>query len=121
MAAAPAAAWIVDKGLVSDRAVIDTAVAKYSDHLQTHDASAPPWFVPAPLCSAVKRIRQSHSRREYTSLATFRRKNEGLSPVFSLPAGPPFSRPVQVATPADQRWEERRVGEEYKTPTAPQP
>src|ERR1019366_5333977 len=35
-------------------------------------------------------------------LATFRRKNEGLSPVFSLPAGPPFSRPVQVATPADQ-------------------
>jgi hypothetical protein len=35
-------------------------------------------------------------------LATFRRKNEGLSPVFSLLAGPPFRWPVQVAVPADQ-------------------
>src|ERR1035437_5754261 len=35
-------------------------------------------------------------------LATFRRKNEGLSRVFSLLAGPPFIWPIQVAMPADQ-------------------
>jgi transposase len=40
VAAAPVAARIVDKGLVSDRVVIDTVVAKYSDHLPLYRQSA---------------------------------------------------------------------------------
>src|ERR1019366_8497762 len=38
--AAPLAARIVDKGLVSDRVVIDTVVAKYCDHLPLYRQSA---------------------------------------------------------------------------------
>ena len=38
--AAPLPARIVDKGLVSDRVVIDTVVAKYSDHLPLYRQSA---------------------------------------------------------------------------------
>ncbi len=38
--AAPAPARIIDKGLVSDRLVIDTVVAKYSDHLPLYRQSA---------------------------------------------------------------------------------
>lgn len=38
--AAPAPARIIDKGLVSDRMVIDTVVAKYSDHLPLYRQSA---------------------------------------------------------------------------------
>ena len=37
--AAPAPARIIDKGLVSDRVVIDTMVAKYSDHLPLYRQS----------------------------------------------------------------------------------
>jgi transposase len=37
---APAPARIIDKGLVSDRMVIDTLVAKYSDHLPLYRQSA---------------------------------------------------------------------------------
>jgi transposase len=37
---APAPARIIDKGLVSDRVVIDTVVAKYSDHLPLYRQSA---------------------------------------------------------------------------------
>ncbi|MGH9343913.1 MAG: IS66 family transposase [Terriglobia bacterium] len=40
VAAAPLPARIVDKGLVSDRVVIDTVVAKYSDHLPLYRQSA---------------------------------------------------------------------------------
>jgi transposase len=40
VAAAPVAARIIDKGLVSDRIVIDTVVAKYSDHLPLYRQSA---------------------------------------------------------------------------------
>ena len=40
VAAAPAAARIIDKSLVSDRVVIDTVVAKYSDHLPLYRQSA---------------------------------------------------------------------------------
>jgi transposase len=40
VAAAPAPARIIDKGLVSDRVVIDTVVAKYSDHLPLYRQSA---------------------------------------------------------------------------------
>ena len=40
VAAAAAPARIVDKGLVSDRVVIDTVVAKYSDHLPLYRQSA---------------------------------------------------------------------------------
>jgi transposase len=40
VAAAPAPARIVEKGLVSDRVVIDTVVAKYSDHLPLYRQSA---------------------------------------------------------------------------------
>jgi len=40
VAAAPAPARIVEKGLVSDRVVIDTLVAKYSDHLPLYRQSA---------------------------------------------------------------------------------
>ncbi len=38
--AAPAPARIVEKGLVSDRVVLDTVVAKYSDHLPLYRQSA---------------------------------------------------------------------------------
>jgi transposase len=38
--AAPAPARIIDKGLVSDRVVMDTVVAKYSDHLPLYRQSA---------------------------------------------------------------------------------
>jgi transposase len=38
--AAPVPARIIDKGLVSDRVVIDTLVAKYSDHLPLYRQSA---------------------------------------------------------------------------------
>lgn len=40
VAAAPTPARIIDKGLVSDRVVIDTVVAKYSDHLPLYRQSA---------------------------------------------------------------------------------
>jgi transposase len=40
VAAAPAPARIVEKGLVSDRVVIDTVIAKYSDHLPLYRQSA---------------------------------------------------------------------------------
>jgi transposase len=40
VAAAPAPERIVEKGLVSDRVVIDTVVAKYSDHLPLYRQSA---------------------------------------------------------------------------------
>jgi transposase len=40
VAAAPVPARIVEKGLVSDRVVIDTVVAKYSDHLPLYRQSA---------------------------------------------------------------------------------
>jgi len=40
VAAAPAPARIIEKGLVSDRVVIDTLVAKYSDHLPLYRQSA---------------------------------------------------------------------------------
>jgi transposase len=40
VAAAPAPGRIVEKGLVSDRVVIDTVVAKYSDHLPLYRQSA---------------------------------------------------------------------------------
>lgn len=40
VAAAPLAARIVDKGLVSDRVVMDTVIAKYSDHLPLYRQSA---------------------------------------------------------------------------------
>ena len=40
VAAAPLPARIIDKGLVSDRVVIDTVVAKYSDHLPLYRQSA---------------------------------------------------------------------------------
>jgi len=40
VAAAPVPARIIDKGLVSDRVVIDTLVAKYSDHLPLYLQSA---------------------------------------------------------------------------------
>ena len=40
VAAAPASARIIEKGLVSDRVVIDTVVAKYSDHLPLYRQSA---------------------------------------------------------------------------------
>jgi len=40
VAAAPAPARIIDKSLASDRVVIDTVVAKYSDHLPLHRQSA---------------------------------------------------------------------------------
>jgi transposase len=39
VAAAPQPARIIDKGLVSDRVVIDTVVAKYSDHLPLYRQS----------------------------------------------------------------------------------
>ena len=39
VAAAPAPARIVDKGLVSDRVVIDTVISKYSDHLPLYRQS----------------------------------------------------------------------------------
>ena len=40
VAAAPVPARIIEKGLVSDRVVIDTVVAKYSDHLPLYRQSA---------------------------------------------------------------------------------
>jgi transposase len=40
VASAPAPARIIEKGLVSDRVVIDTVVAKYSDHLPLYRQSA---------------------------------------------------------------------------------
>jgi transposase len=40
VAAAPAPARIIEKGLVSDRVVIDTVIAKYSDHLPLYRQSA---------------------------------------------------------------------------------
>ena len=40
VAAAPALARIIEKSLVSDRVVIDTVVAKYSDHLPLYRRSA---------------------------------------------------------------------------------
>jgi len=40
VAAAPVPARIIDKGLVSDRVVIDTVAAKYSDHLPLYRQSA---------------------------------------------------------------------------------
>ncbi len=40
VAAAPLPARIIDKGLVSDRVVIDTVVAKYSDHIPLYRQSA---------------------------------------------------------------------------------
>jgi transposase len=40
VATAPAPARIIDKGLVSDRVVIDTMVSKYSDHLPLYRQSA---------------------------------------------------------------------------------
>ncbi len=40
VAAAPVPARIIDKGLVSDRVVIDTLVAKYGDHLPLYRQSA---------------------------------------------------------------------------------
>jgi transposase len=40
VAAAPVPARIIEKGLVSDRIVIDTVVAKYSDHLPLYRQSA---------------------------------------------------------------------------------
>jgi len=40
VAVAPAEAHIVDKGLVSDRVVLDTVVAKYSDHVPLYRQSA---------------------------------------------------------------------------------
>ncbi len=40
VAAAPVPAKIVDKGLVSDRVVIDTVISKYSDHLPLYRQSA---------------------------------------------------------------------------------
>jgi len=40
VATAPVAARIIDKGLVSDRMVIDTIVAKYADHLPLYRQSA---------------------------------------------------------------------------------
>ena len=40
VAAAPVPARIIDKGLVSDRVVIDTVVAKHSDHLPLYRQSA---------------------------------------------------------------------------------
>jgi transposase len=39
VAAAPAPARIIEKGLVSDRVVIDTVIAKYSDHLPLYRQS----------------------------------------------------------------------------------
>src|SRR5260370_22644661 len=39
VAAAPVPAKIIDKGLVSDRVVIDTVVSKYSDHLPLYRQS----------------------------------------------------------------------------------
>ena len=40
VAAAPVPARIIDKGLVSDRVVIDTVISKYSDHLPLYRQSA---------------------------------------------------------------------------------
>jgi len=40
VAAAPAPARIIEKGLVSDRVVIDTVISKYSDHLPLYRQSA---------------------------------------------------------------------------------
>lgn len=40
IAAAPVPAKIIDKGLVSDRVVIDTVISKYSDHLPLYRQSA---------------------------------------------------------------------------------
>jgi transposase len=40
VAAAPLPARIIEKGLVSDRLVIDTVVAQYSDHLLLYRQSA---------------------------------------------------------------------------------
>ena len=40
MATAPVPAEIVEKGLVSSRVVINTVVAKYSDHLPLYRQSA---------------------------------------------------------------------------------
>jgi len=40
VATAPAPARIIDKGLVSDRLVIDTVISKYSDHLPLYRQSA---------------------------------------------------------------------------------
>jgi len=40
VAAAPVPAKIIDKGLVSDRVVIDTVISKYSDHLPLYRQSA---------------------------------------------------------------------------------
>ncbi len=40
VAAAPVPAKIIDKGLVSDREVIDTVISKYSDHLPLYRQSA---------------------------------------------------------------------------------
>jgi transposase len=40
VAAAPAPARIIEKGLVSDRVVIDTVIAKYSDHLPLYRQSS---------------------------------------------------------------------------------
>ena len=39
VAAAPAPARIIEKGLVSDRVVIDTVISKYSDHLPLYRQS----------------------------------------------------------------------------------
>jgi len=40
VATAPAAARIIDKGLASDRVILDTVVAKYSDHVPLYRQSA---------------------------------------------------------------------------------
>lgn len=40
VAAAPVPAKIIDKGLVSDRVVVDTVISKYSDHLPLYRQSA---------------------------------------------------------------------------------
>ena len=40
MKAAPAPTKIIDKGLVSDRVVVDTVVSKYCDHLPLYRQSA---------------------------------------------------------------------------------
>jgi transposase len=55
VAAAPVPARIIDKGLVSDRVVIDTVVAKYSDHRvpRTHRQQ---WR-----CGAVREMREGPS------------------------------------------------------------
>ena len=71
-----------------------------------HAPLRPLWQGLVPLLYAPSRRTSGqcvfHVKESVAALATFRRKNEGLSRVFSLLAGPPFIWPIQVAMPADQ-------------------